>query len=156
MPCRLDELLDDRSRRRPHRDHTIDGGEDGLRHLAWMHGDEEHALDGAGNPGRSAAPRFRHEMMRLVGDDPVRPAGFHAQFLQPRERSREELGPLVQRNAEQVHHDALCRCLQHVQHLGDRRRPLGVPQHHGARKRHVVALGIQQTILVAALGESLE
>jgi hypothetical protein len=35
----------------PHRDHAIDGGEDRRRHLARMHGDEQHALDGAGNTG---------------------------------------------------------------------------------------------------------
>ena len=72
------------------------------------------------------------------------------------ERTREELRPLVEGDAEQIHHDALGRRLQHVEHLGDRRRPLRVPQHHRAGKRHVVALGVHQTILVAALGQSLE
>ena len=73
--------------------------------------------------------------MRLVHDDPVRPARPRPELLEPRQEALEERRPVLERDAQQVHDDVLRGRPEQVEHLVDRRRPVRVAQHDGPFER---------------------
>ena len=82
--------LPDRARGRiADRGHRLHGGQDLGRQLVGMDRDQDRGVQLA-RQGHAGGPRRWREMMGLVEDDPVRPAGLGAQLREPGQQPLEE------------------------------------------------------------------
>ncbi len=94
--------------------------------------------------------------MSLFEHEPMRAPGRDAQRLQPQQQVGAEARPLGRRDPQQIDRNALCRVAQQLQRIVDRGYRVGVAQYDKAALRVVVALGVDDTGLIACLSEALE
>jgi len=95
-------------------------------------------------------------MVRLVDQQPVRPAGSHAHRLQMREKLREVSGAIGERNPEQARVRVYVRVPQHSHDFGDARCALRVTDRDQHREIHIVAFRIDHAHLIQMLGEAFD
>ena len=93
----------------PISEHGVDRLEHRRRDAAGVHGDVQRAV----RARRAARPPAAHvagsRWCASSIDEPVRPAGARAQLGERGQQLREELGPVLERDAEQVDHDVARR-----------------------------------------------
>ena len=116
---------------------------------ADVNGDIERAAIGklrreAGRVGTSW-----EQVVRLVHDQPVRPAGTRFHFQHSRQQLREELRPVRERNAEEIHHGRTLRIAESVGHILHPRQLLGIADVVGELEVRVIPFRIDDEHLIA-------
>ena len=105
---------------------------------------------------RGGVPGGGDEVVRLVDDDPVGPAGPGPQLLEARQQSVEEGGPVLDRDTDQVDDGILPGTGQEIEGSLDGGSLLRLAQDDRAFERRVIPLGIDDRELVTGLGEPLQ
>jgi hypothetical protein len=121
-----------------------------------MDGDEDHSGEVVREVGAIDSRRLRQHVVRLVDDDPMRPADARPQLEQGRQQLGEEARPFGKRNRQQVHRGVGLRFTQDLEDLRDLRWLVAAADREGVRQVLVIAFRIDDAILIPALDQALE
>ena len=117
----------------------------------------QRASSSCGRASGAAAPTRGQQVVGLVHDQPVRPAGPRPHLLQARQQRQEERRPVRERQADQVDHRVLVRGSSAAAAPRRRRgRAARVPSDDGLANVLVVPFGVDDAELVSRLGQPLQ
>ena len=150
------ELADSGARRVAHGAQRVHQLERGSRDLPRPQGDHHQAAERPRHPLVDRPPRSGQHVVGFVEEQPVGSAGRHSQLLQTRQQTCQVTRAVLARQAEERDHGTLIGSSQDVHHLVRSRWLALATQVHSARHGFVVALGIDEAVLVASIREALQ